>query len=317
MVRFAQCAHTNPNLGLFCGFDCSGIRPKNRLNCPKTPRIAPKAVLNNAHVMRKLRHLTHRRRPSAWTQALGFVMAFNAGAVNAGGFMVLGLYTSHMTGFVSMIADHMVLGNTALVLAALGTIVAFATGAAVSAALVALADALRLRSPYALPLLLVAALMLAFGLLGAVAMRWQTPFAVPLTALVLAFTMGVQNATLTKMSRATIRTTHMTGVITDLGIELGRWWFARYFAPREGLLKNPAGQNQKIAQHRQRATLFFALLAMFLLGAVLGATGFHHLGFICVLPLALLFMAVSVPPLWLDYRRLMSRKVTNSSAVVG
>lgn len=267
--------------------------------------------------MRKLRHLTHRRRPNAWTQALGFLMAFNAGAVNAGGFMVLGLYTSHMTGFVSMIADHMVLGNTALVLAALGTIVAFTAGATVSAWLVAAADALRLRSPYALPLMLVAVLMLAFGLMGAVTLRWKTPFTVPLTALILAFTMGVQNATLTKMSRATIRTTHMTGVITDFGIELGRLWFVRYFAA--GLPHDPGGldRSHKIAHHSRRATLFAALFTMFLLGAVVGATGFHHLGFICVVPLALLLMAVSIAPLWLDYRRLISRKVTNSSAVVG
>jgi ferredoxin len=81
-----------------------------------------------------------------------------------------------------------------------------------------------LRSEYALPLLVEAVLMLLFGLLGATLNR-QTPFAVPLTVLVLAFTMGLQNALVSKISSSQIRTTHMTGVITDLGIELGKMFY--------------------------------------------------------------------------------------------
>jgi len=40
---------------------------------------------------------------------------------------------------------------------------------------------------------------------------------------VLCFTMGLQNAIITKISKAQIRTTHVTGMITDIGIELARW----------------------------------------------------------------------------------------------
>ncbi|MFX1764116.1 YoaK family protein [Paraburkholderia sp. A1RI-2L] len=38
----------------------------------------------------------------------------------------------------------------------------------------------------------------------------------------LCYVMGVQNAMITKISRAERRTTHMTGIVTDLGIELGK-----------------------------------------------------------------------------------------------
>ncbi|AGU48381.1 hypothetical protein VAPA_1c12660 [Variovorax paradoxus B4] len=41
-------------------------------------------------------------------------MTLNAGAVNAGGLLVLHMYTSHMTGFASQAADGLVLGNTYL-----------------------------------------------------------------------------------------------------------------------------------------------------------------------------------------------------------
>lgn len=263
--------------------------------------------------MRRLHQLTTRRRPARATLALGLLMAFNAGAVNAGGFMVLSLYTSHMTGFISMIADHVVLGNTALVLAAVGAIAAFVAGAGTSAMLVAMAQVWRLRSTYALPLLLVAALMLIFGLVGAVTLRWDTPFAVPMTALLLSFTMGVQNATLTKMSKATIRTTHMTGVVTDLGIELGRWLFVRYchWLAQRGLWMQQ--WVQPTPPSYEKAQMFMALLLMFLLGAVLGATGFAHLGFVCVLPLALVLVAVSAPPLVADWRRLRALALSPST----
>ena len=83
--------------------------------------------------MRRLKLLTHRRRLVASNRALGLLLAFNAGAVNAGGFLVLHMYTSHMTGFTSQLADGLVLGNATLWLNALGAILAFVLGAAVCA----------------------------------------------------------------------------------------------------------------------------------------------------------------------------------------
>ena len=44
-------------------------------------------------------------------------------------------------------------------------------------------------------------------------------------AFLLLFSMGLQNAMVTKISAANIRTTHLTGLFTDLGIELSQWFF--------------------------------------------------------------------------------------------
>ncbi|MCL6483024.1 MAG: DUF1275 family protein, partial [Janthinobacterium lividum] len=54
---------------------------------------------------------------------LGCVLALVAGAVNAGGFLAIGGYTSHMTGIVSGMADDLALGNITLALAALGLLI--------------------------------------------------------------------------------------------------------------------------------------------------------------------------------------------------
>ena len=245
--------------------------------------------------MRRLRHLTGHHRTVTSNRVLGLLLAFNAGAVNAGGFLVVHQYTSHMTGFVSMLADNLVLGQMPLVLGALGVLWAFMSGAGTTAILINWARQRKLHGSYALPLLLVAVLMLLFGLVGAITLSWPTPFAVPLTVLLLSFIMGLQNATVTKMSSSQIRTTHMTGVVTDLGIELGKmlYWNRTGTAPESQVRANQA-----------RLRLFAGLLGMFLVGGVAGAAGFKHLGFVFVVPLALVLLALSLPPLWSDRDRL-------------
>lgn len=246
--------------------------------------------------MRRLRHLTGYHRTATSNRVLGLLLAFNAGAVNAGGFLVVHLYTSHMTGFLSSLADNLVLGNMTLVLGAIGALWAFMSGAGTTAIMVNWARQRKLHSSFALPLLLEALLMLLFGMVGAITLSWPTPFSVPLTVLLLSFIMGLQNATVSKMSSSQIRTTHMTGVVTDLGIEMGKslYWNRTGTAPED-----------QVRANRARLRLFAGLLAMFLVGGIAGAAGFKHVGFVFVVPLALVLLVLSLPPLWADRARLL------------
>lgn len=246
--------------------------------------------------MRRFRHLTGQHRTASTNRLLGALLAFNAGAINAGGFLVVGMYTSHMTGFASMISDMLVLGSFTVAIGATGALLAFVAGAACTAVLVNWARQNHLRSEYALPLLLEAGLLLVFGLLGATLNR-QTPFTVPLTVLVLAFTMGLQNALMSKISASQIRTTHMTGVITDMGIELGKLFYWNQGARPPEL---------QVRANRIKLRLHAMLLGAFMAGGVVGAAGFKYLGFVWVLPMAGLLLLMSLPPLWSDclrYRR--------------
>jgi uncharacterized membrane protein YoaK (UPF0700 family) len=242
--------------------------------------------------MRRLQHLTGRQRTPSVNRLLGLLLAFNAGAINAGGFLVVGLYTSHMTGFVSVVADNLVLGQLSLVLGAVGALLFFVAGAASTAVLVNWGKRRHLHSSYALPLLLEAGLMLLFGLIGATLNR-QTPFAVPLTVLLLAYTMGLQNALVSKVSSSQIRTTHMTGVLTDLGIELGKllYWNRGHRPPDEHVRAN-----------RDKLRLFGALLAMFTIGGLVGAAGFITFGFVWILPFSLILLTLSLPPCLADLK---------------
>ena len=152
---------------------------------------------------------------------LGTVLAFVAGAANAGGFLAVGQYTSHMTGMLSSLADNLVLGQFVLVGAGIASVLAFLLGAMSTAWLVNWGMRLQLRSAYGLPLLIEAVLLLVFGIFGAAMSLWHTVF-LPVTVVLLCYIMGLQNAVITKISHATIRTTHVTGLVTDLGIELGK-----------------------------------------------------------------------------------------------
>jgi uncharacterized membrane protein YoaK (UPF0700 family) len=256
--------------------------------------------------MRRLRFLTGRHRTPSINRLLGLLLAFVAGAVNAGGFLVVHMYTSHMTGFVSMLADNLVLGNMALVLGATGVLTAFVCGAACTAVLVNWARRHSLRGGFALPLLLEALLLLLFGLAGATTLSRTTPFVVPFTVLLLAFMMGLQNALVSKVSSSQIRTTHMTGVITDLGIELGKliYW------NRAGMPLHP-----QVRANRAKLQLFGLLLAMYLFGGLVGAAGFKHVGFVWVVPLAALLFAVSAPPLMRDLRHSIRLRAAALAAV--
>ncbi|WP_296950058.1 YoaK family protein [uncultured Massilia sp.] len=222
-----------------------------------------------------IRTLTSQARSPRANRHLGFALAFTAGAINAGGFLAVRQYTSHMTGIISAAADRLALGAAALVLDALGALLSFLLGAACTAVMVNHARRRGLASEYALPLLLEALLLLAFGVLGARLAGVEGLF-VPVTVMLLCFMMGLQNALMTKLSHAEIRTTHMTGIVTDIGIELGKLPYR--------------------TANGARLRLLCTLLLCFFGGGVLGALGFAHVGYLSTVPLALLLCVLAIVP---------------------
>jgi uncharacterized membrane protein YoaK (UPF0700 family) len=246
-----------------------------------------------------LRGFTAPERTDAANRRLGRSLAFVAGAANAGGFLAVGQYTSHMSGVVSSLADNLALGDSALVVAGLSSLASFVIGAALSAVLINWGRRHRLRSVYATPLAIEAALLLCFGLLGS-SLEHHRLFFLPLTVCLLCFVMGLQNAMITKISRAEIRTTHMTGLVTDIGIELGKlfYWNGRRLEADEGVVR----------ADRQKLALLSSLLASFLAGGLAGAAGFKQLGFVATLPLAVVLLTLAVVPL-IDDMRGNARKI--------
>ncbi|MFH5925578.1 YoaK family protein [Roseomonas xinghualingensis] len=213
---------------------------------------------------------------------LGISLAFIAGAVNAGGFLLVGHYTSHMSGIIAAVANDLVLGAFWLAAAGLVALGAFLCGAAVSAALINWGRRNPRHHPYAMPLRLEAVLLLLFGAIGGLlANEAVVVIVIPL----LCFLMGLQNATITKISGTRIRTTHMTGVVTDLGIELGKlfYWNRRILGP----------DGHFVWADRAKLRLLAAFLSAFVLGGVAGALAFTWIGFITTVPLAVTLLLLA------------------------
>jgi len=216
--------------------------------------------------------LTSTQRSYKANVQLGAYMAFVAGAVNAGGFLAIARYTSHMSGIISAIGD------------------------ATTAIIVNWGHRRKIHSEFALPLLVEAVLLLIFGLVGA-NLNIYLPLTVPAIALLLCFVMGLQNAIVTKASRAEIRTTHMTGVITDIGIELGKliYWNK----------SQEANEGAYVRANREKLKTHLFIFGMFLIGGIIGALSFNKVGYISVIPLSLFLILIAGFQIYRDIRVMM------------
>lgn len=193
-----------------------------------------------------------------------------AGAVNASGFFAVGTYTSHMTGMVSRAGDEMAERHWWLATRAFFFLGSFIFGAMVATALVLHA---RKRSQPAFwrPLLLEAAVLFCFASISVGAGHPPRLNSFSMTSLI-CFGMGVQNALVTKLSGARIRTTHLTGVTTDIGIELmktfDRWRTLASGRPAAEQLLRLADVSTDVEARHLR--LHLRVLGCFLAGATGG-----------------------------------------------
>ena len=246
------------------------------------------------------RYLVGRHRSVRANRQLGWTLAFVAGAINAGGFLAVHQYTSHVTGTVSSLADNLALGHLDLVVDGIVGVLSFLMGAMSCALMVNFARRRQLSSEFALPLMFEALLILCFGLMGSRLSEFEG-LLVPFTVVLLCFIMGLQNALVTKLSNSVIRTTHMTGIVTDLGIELGK---ALYWNRREG--------EPPVRASAERITVLGGLLLAFTGGGVIGAYGFKFVGYASTVPLAVLLAALAVVPTWDDFRSRSVRRINTS-----
>ena len=213
-------------------------------------------------------------------RALCGIMAFIAGAINAGGFFAVKSYTSHVSGAMSGAADAAFLGDWEGAAVMLAGVLAFLLGAAHSSWTILWAKRQRFRSGYGLSMWLESFYLLVFGLLGVALAHYGKIFAPP-TLLLLCFIMGMHNTVLTVLSGGVIRSTHMTGTVTDLGIELAKVLYYRRST-------NPRLPDVRVNKPKMRLLLLLA--AAFLCGGFTGAWGYHRLGYHFTLPVsALLF----------------------------
>jgi uncharacterized membrane protein YoaK (UPF0700 family) len=223
-------------------------------------------------------------------QKLACTLAAIAGALNTAAFYAVGFFSANMTGNVSSFSNNLALGNLLTGLFFLTIVASFIAGAAVSTLLINAGRRRRISGIYAFSILLEAALL---AVLGGADLWLPLADRAPVLVLGLSFLMGLQNAVVTRISEARVRTTHVSGMSTDIGIELGMLIdIARGREPR-----GEAGPyRDKLRLHGMTVLSFFA-------GGIVGVLAYRTIGGAMLIVTAALLFAVALNGL-LGARRL-------------
>jgi uncharacterized membrane protein YoaK (UPF0700 family) len=209
-------------------------------------------------------------RPLQIQTRLAISLAWVAGFVNAVGVLTCGTVTSHVTGHASGLGRDAALGEWGAATLMGALVGAFFLGAFATGLSLEVGRARGWPSLYAIPAAIEVVLLGAF----AVGVRWHDPSAIESGATlwwmtgVASCAMGVQNAIITRISSGVVRTTHLTGIVTDLGHELA------HVAVRRGLLgrayRDPGG-TPRFGTGWPRLALLASIVAAFVFGSACGA----------------------------------------------
>ena len=204
------------------------------------------------------------------------VLALLAGCVNAIGIGLFATTIGNVTGLVTKLAVDVVdnVTEAAIVM----QYVSFFLGSLLSGMLISSRKVGMGTELYGIVLLLVSGLLFA---------GWATA-ASPTRGVaqcLLAAAMALQNGMLTKHAHAVVRTTHMTGITTDIGViighQLGRWLhdlaMRRQMVPPDSAEKLKATRSEQLKEWTQ-LKLLSLLLVSFFFGGVLGFAMFRALG---------------------------------------
>jgi uncharacterized membrane protein YoaK (UPF0700 family) len=207
-----------------------------------------------------LRHLGTKR-TSAHNVKLATLLGLTAGFVNAAGFLAFSVLTTNVTGHAALFAERIASGDwkTARVVAL--WMFLFLAGAFFSSLIVSRIGRNQ-RFSYTIPIMIEMAILIAIAVFG---FNYNGSLVdKEVYAGSLLFSMGMQNSLVSIVSGSVVRTTHLTGTFTDLGIELGQL-----------LQKDRKDRSALRSKIRLRSTIIFYFMA----GALAGAYLFHYFGF--------------------------------------
>ncbi len=160
------------------------------------------------------------------------VLSFVAGLVNVTGFLAFQQLTTNVTGhfalFINDVADFEFWRGTVYFL----YIFSFLFGSFVASFLIEKFRENKRLNVFVLPTLIECLVLLSIGVLSNI-VELKSP---DLIVCLLLFAMGLQNSFVTKISNAVVRTTHLTGLFTDLGIEISQLFFPKSHPNRPKLM---------------------------------------------------------------------------------
>ena len=201
------------------------------------------------------------RRTHLHNVRLAILLSLTAGFVNAEGFLAFSVLTTNVTGHAALFAEYLSIKawSTSLLIAL--WMLLFLAGAFVSSFII---DIIGKNQRYSnlLPISLEFLILATIGLIGNHYSTHETAGQVFAGALL--FAMGLQNSLVSMISRSVVRTTHLTGTFTDLGIELAQLKFT---------------QPEKKTELKSRIWLRIFIIVSFIAGAIFGAFAYRKFSY--------------------------------------
>jgi uncharacterized membrane protein YoaK (UPF0700 family) len=207
---------------------------------------------------------------------LAALLAAVAGAVNAAGFQATGFFSANMTGNASALSDFLGLGALSPAAFFGALVVMFILGAFGSGLLIEAGRKRGVRAIYAYSITFEAILLMVFC---AADILWPAFHENAGLIVCLSFVMGLQNAATTRISNARVRTTHVSGMATDIGLGLA------------ALVSGTPDRDNAV----MRLRLYGSAILAFLLGGVCGALLYIAVGSYVFLLAALVLLAIALP----------------------
>jgi len=206
----------------------------------------------------KTRTLSHNLR-------IASLLSFVAGFVNVAGFFAVQRLTTNVTGHFAFFVDEVFKLNFWQGFVYFLYIFFFFTGSFISSSLIEIISRKGDRYIYVVPASIECLILFVIGFWGQ-DLIIKSPNTIAFSLL---FAMGLQNSLVTTISSASVRTTHLTGLFTDLGIELSQLFF--YKAKEQ--------KHRLVSSIKLRLTI----ISFFFIGGIAGGIFYSKVGIQCLI----------------------------------
>jgi len=188
------------------------------------------------------------------------LLSFIAGIVNVVGFLAVQRLTTNVTGHFAYFMEEVVKLNFWQGFVYFLYILFFFLGSFFSNFIIELISRRSERYMYSVPVVIECIILFAMGSFSS-GLIAEHPDAIAFSLL---FAMGLQNSLVTTISNANVRTTHLTGLFTDLGIELSQLFFFK------------SEENKKVLLSSVKLRL--TIISFFFFGGIVGGFAYAEIG---------------------------------------
>lgn len=195
---------------------------------------------------------------------LGGITAFAAGMTNVASLIAFFAFTSNITGHYAILAEEIAKGHWHQVGVVFIWIFLFFAGSFFSNFLVINSAKLSNYLSHAIPITLEFACLITVGIYGHYFYK-ETLSETEFLVAFLLFAMGLQNGLVASISNGAVKTTHLTGLTTDLGISISMFTKEKFRKRRE---------------LRGKIKLLLTIAFFFLFGGVISGLLFLQIGFL-------------------------------------